>query len=69
MTGCLELVILLQSGICYHCAVLDGQRWVDKVAELSFFRSDLLLAGIAVPALPGPFRKPLVSPSRFDDPG
>ncbi len=51
MTGYLKLVVLLQSGVCYHCAALDGQRWVDKLAELSFFRSDLLLAGIAVPAL------------------
>ena len=51
MTGYLKMVVMLQSGVCYHCAALDGQRWYEKLGELSYFRNDLLIAVIAVPAL------------------
>jgi len=51
IAGYLKMVVLLQSGVCYQCTALNGQSWLDKAGELSFFRADLLVMVVAVPAL------------------
>lgn len=44
------MILLLQSGLCLDCFGLDGQNWLNKFEELSFFRSDLLIVFLLIPA-------------------
>jgi hypothetical protein len=44
-----KMILLVQVGACWQCFRLSGQRWIDKLGEVSYFRVDLLLGLLAVP--------------------
>ncbi len=51
LTLYVKMILVLQSGVCYLCFQLSGQGLLEKAGELSFFRADLLLVFLVVPAL------------------
>jgi hypothetical protein len=45
-----KVILLTQVGTCVNCLRLGGQSPGDKVGEIAFFRQDLLMALLIVPA-------------------